>query len=200
LLHDVKKVYQYFADNLKVLKENGELAEEVLCKLRNEPLFLNINNEEETLNWVQGSSLIIDCHDHEGSMQGVRAFLRPFEEILIAAGAVKVQHPTFVSENATQPSTESGLWSSFDRLRRERLLTDVIFIVEPTEALPNPEPLIAHRAFLAVASEGFKDFFCQKSQDACPGCPLPVPIPYSWECVRLFLGEYHHGYFSNSVF
>jgi hypothetical protein len=99
----VKKVYKYFVDNFEQLQKNGELAEKILATLRDESLFLNIDGDRdgdhdgESLNWVKGSSLAIDCHLREGTIQGVRSFLRPFEEILEAAGALKVLHPSYAS-------------------------------------------------------------------------------------------------------
>ena len=90
LLHDVKKVYKHFCDRLKELKANEG---PILSKLQNEPLFLNVDDDEESLNWVKGTSLAIGCNIREGSIQGVRASLYNLEEILEAAGAITVRHP-----------------------------------------------------------------------------------------------------------
>ena len=184
----MQKVYEYFNDQLNTFVENEELFQNIFCALRDEALFLNIDAEDSArLNWVKGSSLVINCH-LEGSMQGVQSFLHQFEGILKAAGAFKVHYPTYKSERDSQGS-ESGIWSSFEQLRRENALTDVVFIIEPTEEVPNPEPLRAHRSFLAISSEHFKNFFCQKSQHACPGCPLAVKVRHSWQSLNSFLGK-----------
>jgi len=193
----VKKVYKYFVDNFEQLQKNGELAEKILATRRDESLFLNIDGDRdgERLNWVKGSSLAIDCHLREETIQGVRSFLRPFEEILEAAGALKVLYPSYVWEH-NKLSSESGISSSFDRLRRENALIDVVFRVEPTQDVPDPELLFAHRTFLAVSSEYFRDKFCagsdsQESRNMSTASPLTISVQYSWKCVRTFLSEYY---------
>jgi len=188
LLHDVKRVYKHFCDHLKDLKANEG---SILSKLRDEPLFLNIDDDEESLNWVKGSSLAIGCNIREGSIQGVRASLCNFEEILEAAGALLVRHPSYVREHDRR-HFESGISSTFDQLRKENTLTDVVFRVEPTVDVPYPEPLFAHRTFLAVSSEVFRKYLCsdpQESQNVSTGSPLSIELNYSWKCVHSFLGE-----------
>jgi hypothetical protein len=128
----LKEVYQYFVVNLDLLLQNEELAQTTLFALRDERLFLNIDDEEDQLNWVQGSSLAFDCNVREGSIQEVRKFLRPFETILVAAGALKVKHPSYNPEHGSTQQSESvklqNIWSSFDQLRKERAFIDVEFI------------------------------------------------------------------------
>ena len=184
------EVYEYFDDNLDNLRENEELAQTILFVLRNERLFLNIDVDEDHSNWVRGSSLAIDCHVREGSIQDVRGLLRPFEDILLAAGALKVQHPTYSLERDAQPSESKPLaiWPRFNQLRKDEILTDVKFIVQDTSV----PPLFAHRVFLAASSEYFENYFCgdfQESRSATPG-PVTIEVNYSWQCVRSFLGGY----------
>ena len=196
LLHDLEKVYQFLNNNLDLqFRQNEELAQSILFALRDEQLFLNIDDPGDRLNWVQGSSLAFDCHDCEGSMQDVRKFLSPFEGILLSAGAIRVQHPAYIPEHGLQ--SESGklqsFWSSFNQLRKEKVLTDVELISQGMELSSFREPLLAHRVILAASSQYFKDYFAgdfQESRDALsPSSPLRVSVPYSCPCVRSFLGE-----------
>jgi hypothetical protein len=170
------------------------LAQTILFALRDEQLFLNIDDERDQLNWVQGCSLAFDCHECEGSMQEVRGFLRPFETILLAAGALKVQHPSLECDAQQSESVKlQGIWSSFNQLRKEKAFIDVEFIVPATD-VPNPEALFAHRVFLAASSEYFKDYFCgafRESGNPLPGVLHTLPVEYSWQCVQSFLGGYH---------
>jgi len=186
----VKEVYKHFCDHLEDLRANEG---SVLSKLRDEPLFLNINDDEESLNWVKGSSLAIGCNIRGGYIQGVRASLCNFGKFLEAAGALAVHRPSYVREH-DKNHFESGISSTFDQLRGENTLTDVVFRVEPTEDVPNPEPLFAHRTFLAVSSEFFRKNLCvdsQESRNVSMGSPLDIKVNYSWQCVRSFLGEYY---------
>jgi sacsin len=204
LLNDLREVYHYFIDNLDLLRENEELAQTILFALRDEQLFLNIDEEGDQLNWVQGSSLAFDCNVREGSIQDVRKFLRPFEKILVAAGALRVQHPSYTPERNTQQSESEKLqniWSSFDQLRKEKAYIDVEFIAHATDD-PNPEPLFAHRVFLAASSDYFKDYFrgdFMESRSASQGGLHTLQVEFSWQCVRSFLGGYWHPFFNHVV-
>lgn len=169
-----------------------EVFVQAIHSLRDQPLFLNIDGEEDKLNWVQGRSLAIGCLYSQGSIQGVRTFLLPFKKILLFAGAIKVVHPCYKPEYDTRLSDSVHLKeirTGFDELRKEKTLTDVVFIVDPTEDVPHPEPLFAHRSLLAVSSEHFKNLFCRR--DASPSCPLTIKVSYSWQSLRSLLGEYY---------
>jgi sacsin len=197
----LKEVYRYFVDNLDLLRENEELAQTTLFALRDEQLFLNIDEEGDQLNWVQGSSLAFDCNIREGSIQDVRKFLRPFEKILVAAGALKVHHPGYSSERDTQPSDSDkvqNIWSNFNQLRKEKAFIDVEFIAHVNlNDVPDPEPLFAHRVFLAASSEYFNDCFrgdFVESRNVSPDGLHTLKVEYSWRCVRSFLGGYYPFY------
>lgn len=206
MLHDLTEVYKYLNDNLELLRQSEELAQTILFALRDEKLFLNVDGQEDPLNWVQGSALAFDCQDREGSMQDVRQFLRPFEKILVAAEAIRVRHPSHKPAHDPQQSESLKLqkiWSSFDQLRKMKVLTDVEFVAQPqaTNVL-SPEPLFAHRVVLAASSEYFKDYFTgdfQESRDASPGAPLTIEVQYSWQCIRSFLGKYRRFLFHHPV-
>lgn len=194
LLNDLKEVYQYFITNLDLLLQNEELAQTTLFALRDEQLFLNIDDEGDQLNWVRGGSLAFDCNVREGPIQDVRKFLRPFETILIAAGALKVKHPSYNPEHVSTQQSESvklqNIWSSFDQLRKEKAFTDVEFVVDDVS---NREPLLAHRVFLAASSDYFKGYFRGdfiESGKLCPDGLHTLKVEYSLQCVRSFLGEY----------
>jgi len=204
LLNDLKEVYQYFIANLELLRQNEELAQTTLFALRDERLFLNIDEEGDQLNWVQGSSLAFDCNVREGPIQDVRKFLRPFETILIASGALKVKHPSYNPDHANIQRSESvklqNIWSSFDQLRKEKAFTDVEFITCATDVL-NPNPMFAHRVFLAASSEYFKEYFRGdfiESGKRCPDGLHTLKVEYSPQCVQSFLGGYRYFLFDSS--
>lgn len=193
MLHDVQRTYQYLNDNTP---ENEHLANEISSILKDEPLFLNIDNSDDRWNWVKGDSLAFDCDDHSGSIQNVRRLLLPFENILTRAGVLQVYHPQVGlrhddMEGIHEFKKLEEVWSGFNRLRQENALTDVAFTIKTNSENSRPEPMFAHRAFLAAFSPYFKDLFCgnyKDSRDPGTGPRLEIKVENSRDCVQAVLG------------
>lgn len=197
LLHDIQKTYQYLNNNTPLLYENEDLANEIISQLRDEPLFLNIDDPNDRWNWVKGDSLAFGSDDQSGSIQNVRKLLLDYDKILTLAGVLRVYHPQVDlrdgdMEGIHESAKLEELWSGFNRLRQENALTDVAFMIETNADNPKPEPLFAHRSFLAAFSSYFKDLFCgnyrdSRNPDDSPILQIKVEN-YSRDCVQAVLG------------
>ncbi|KAJ3508077.1 hypothetical protein NLJ89_g5949 [Agrocybe chaxingu] len=192
LLHDIESTYRFMNNNT-----DPENAASIVEKLREEKLFLNVDDPATTSNWQwdnADSLAFVDVDDEQGSIRSVREFLKPFEKILLASGVVKVQHPMPMprNESATDESSRKlrGMYDGFQELRRKKVLVDVVFIgYEQDEE--EDEPLVAHRVFLAVSSDYFADTFSsgfEESLDGSAESPIPLDVSeHSRKCVRLVL-------------
>ncbi|CAA7263802.1 unnamed protein product [Cyclocybe aegerita] len=197
LLHDLEATYRFMNDNAGFLQENPQETASVIERLREEKLFLNVDDPATTSNWLwdnADSLAFVDADDEHSSIRSVREFLKPFEKILLASGVVKVHHPVPMpkNENAADDSSRKlrGMYNGFQELRRKKVLVDVVFIGYEQDE-DEDESLVAHRVFLAVSSDYFADTFSsgfEESLDGSPESPIPLNVSgHSRKCVRLVL-------------
>lgn len=175
---------------MALLRQNAIYAEEIVLQLRNEPLFLNVDDPDDPWVWLKGDSLAFDCDHGEGSIVNVRKFLLRYDKVLAAAGVVRVHHPKYISRHNALRSESMKLQviqSGFDKLRKTNTLTDVEFITAVTVDDPDPKPLFAHKCFLAAVSEYFRGLFGGDFEDS----RKPVDVcQYSKQCIQSVLGTY----------
>jgi hypothetical protein len=190
LINDLQETYRYLNDNMALLEQNADYAEEIVFQLRNEPLFLNVDDPDDEWVWLKGDSLAFDCDHGEGSIVNVRNFLLRYDKVLAAAGVPRVHHPMYMSNHDALHSESTRLQAirtGFDTLRKTNTLTDVSFITAGTVDYPDPEPLFAHRCFLAAISEYFRGLFGGDFEDS----HQPVDVcQYSKQCIQSVLGMY----------
>ncbi|KAF8970968.1 hypothetical protein BDZ97DRAFT_1410625 [Flammula alnicola] len=131
------------------------------------------------------------------------AALVAIREIASCCRVLQVYHPQYSSSHSTDSETSKleAMRKGFDNLRKEKALTDVVFIAhEATDDDLHPEdsqPLVAHRAFLAALSEYFSDSFCggfAESRVASPEDPVQLNVSdHSRQCVQLVLDYIYTG-------
>lgn len=188
LINDLLETYKYLDENMALLGQNASLAAEIVLQLRNEPLLLNVDDQDDPLIWLKGGSLAFDCDEGEGSIFKVRKLLFPFNKLLEAAGVLRVHHPKYTPRHDALESDSTklqALRSGFDDIRRTNTLTDVEFITAVTNDDLNNEPLLAHRCFLAACSDYFKVLFAGDFKDSCKQVEVSR---YSRKCIQLVLG------------
>lgn len=188
ILADLTATYRY-------LNDKAEASAAHLADLRDEQLFLNVDNPRGAgvvWEWASPATLSFDAWD-VGNFKSVRRFLRDYKTLLMAAGAQEVYHPTAqVSSSTTTVDLGplSHIRRKYGEMRRNKKLVDVKFITE--DDIPD-DPLLAHRSFLAANSDHFQESFCSdfgEGQPASANEPVEVPVrEYSRACVALVLGE-----------
>lgn len=193
-------------ETLKWLNENAAGFEDILYELRDEDVFLNVDDPStEEWIWTNANQLVFETQDIDAvSIRYVRNFLLPYDKLLRAAGVVQVFHPQYPvsitgeSESATLQSIRTG----FNDLRKKGLWTDVVFVTKDDDNDDDDTivpPLVAHRSFLTVFSDYFSDSFCgefREANDASSSNPIKFPVKktedhyYSAHCVQLLLGAF----------
>lgn len=178
LLNDLTATYKFLTDRATVAKW-------LLTPLRNEALFLNVNNPQEDRWQFRSAAQIMfsiannipDDEEYgasddegyynqadDGNYQEACAFLIPFRPLLIAAGALEILQVAAHDPDPSPTDEElSSLRAAFEGLRHNRLLTDVVFRFK-SDAFGDGAGVVlseawGHRALLATASEFFHDLF-----------------------------------------
>ncbi|KJA15458.1 hypothetical protein HYPSUDRAFT_172585 [Hypholoma sublateritium FD-334 SS-4] len=197
ILHDLKETYAFLSGNVLLATEDDRR------QLATNSLFLNVDDpDNDPWLWDDCEHLVFETHDTEGSFRYVRSFLKPYSQLLRHIGALEVHHPSYTSDHSSssESSKLEAIRQGFDMLRKQnRSLTDVVFDVDDSndslgEDLP---PLVAHRAFLAVASDHFLDAFCGdfvESRAASQDHPVKINVlDHSRECVQSVLDYIYTG-------
>ncbi|KAF9476299.1 hypothetical protein BDN70DRAFT_863489 [Pholiota conissans] len=191
ILHDLQQTYAFLANKTSVM------TSEDINQLSTDNIFLNVDDPDtEVWHWDNRDHLVFETQDTGGSYRYVRDFLRPYEPLLRSAGVLEVYHPEYLSDHI--PSSDAlklgAIRNGFDALRREGILTDVIFI---PNGVNDSDNLAAHRAFLAVVSEYFNDMFTggyKESRAATPQDPVEFPVPdCSALCIESILDYIYTG-------
>jgi sacsin len=185
LLSDIKQTYQW----LEKHKEDADLRNR-LVQYHTEPLFLNVDDPElMDWTWHSASKLYLNISDAPASdCWGVRQFLLPFRGLLRLAGVKEVQMRTApdmpISSLEEQLDQLKSTRNNYDSMRRERKLTDAIFITDDGEEFP------VHRVVLAGAGEHFSDMFLGNWEESNSIVKNLIPVPECpADCLRWILGE-----------
>ncbi|KAM5530669.1 hypothetical protein V8D89_015641 [Ganoderma adspersum] len=199
LLSDLQATYQH-------LQERHRDAERFLLRHRNVALFLNVDAPgTESWEFLPASQIMFNVPD-EDDRREARAFLRPFRELLLAAGANEIKIPSAPSISPSSPEAHlSRFRASFEMQRRSRVLTDVVFRAEGATATEADRDHWAHRALLATTSEHFYNQFCaqsgfSESRAASVEDPVVIQVEDDLEfrCVGLVLDYVYTGQFEES--
>ncbi|RPD56795.1 hypothetical protein L226DRAFT_469097 [Lentinus tigrinus ALCF2SS1-7] len=192
LLADIKATYEF-------LNEREAEARPYLRNRRRERLFLNVDDPlEDVWQFCAAAHMMFNVPD-EDDRQGVRAFLGPFRNLLLAAGAEEIKRPSAPTLTPSSAEEElSRLRASFDGLRQSRNLTDVVFRIPGSG-----DELPAHRVLLATTSEYFHDLFCGRFNEGGPASthdPIVITLKDVRElrCARLILEHIYTGRFEHT--
>lgn len=187
LIRHLEQTYQWLNDHAKDAQFYLQLS-----AADGAALFLNVDdptNTAEEWNWKRADHILLDIYD-TGFLQCPRDFLKPFNSLLTAAGAVTIDYGKDVEPLYKRPKDEerlSSICTSFDRMRKQGVCTDVSFICDP----PDDEPLSAHRAYLAAYTTHFNEMFSgsfTEAGDASSNNPIIVTVQgYSRNCVESIL-------------
>ncbi len=186
LLDHLKQTYKW-------LNDHTQEAQRFLLQRSNISLFLNIDdptNDAEDWNWKKAKHILLDNYDTH-HLQCPRDFLKNFHPLLVAAGAVTIDHGPDLKpqhEQSTSDDCLADLSESFDQMRKKGICTDVSFVCSS----PDDEPLSAHRGYLAAYSSFFMEMFSgsfREAGDASHANPILVDVPgFSRRCVEYVLG------------
>ena len=191
VLRDVTETYRFLNDNV-------EAARNVIFQHHDEKIFLNVDDpSKDEWTWEAADNLAFSTHDVE-EVQRVRHFLTPFKNLLLSAGVVPVYQPPVADAS---PLTSDRMLllqirTGFNEMRKARQFIDVVFVPssgpQPAEGEIDPE-LVAHRNFLAVYSDYFRDAFCRDYKEALAASssdPIRFPVDYPKPCIAAVLGEH----------
>jgi hypothetical protein len=202
LIHDLKETYAYLSKNISSTQDIDALAQ-----IRDVKVFLNADCDEPSSlstdwRWESADSLVFEIAEtEEAYARPVRRFLQPYERLLQLVGVLRVYYPRYVGPTASHSEITKlrSIRSEFNRMRQERILTDVVFITEQDEASGQeapPHELVAHRSFLAASGGNFADQFkpvFREGMAASSANPVRVPmVEHSRACVELVLGMSPH--------
>jgi len=169
VVYDITETYRWLEDH----KDQPELGR-CISKYNRENLFLNVDDPKlDMWRWHCADQLFFDIDDGKDQF-GVKKFLLPFSGLLRLAGVEQVISPPCPS--LLKSSAETQLFmlrSTFDNMRRNKTLTDVVLTTE------DGANIAAHRVLLATTSDYFKDMFCgsyAESQVASPDDPINLPV------------------------
>ncbi|KAI0739601.1 hypothetical protein C8Q80DRAFT_1240735 [Daedaleopsis nitida] len=196
LLDDLKATYAF-------LNERYADAKQFLLRHGREALFLNVSDPSyDKWNFCAGNQIMFNVPDEDGR-QDVRAFLRPFRNLLLAGGAEEIKIPTApVLETSPAEDELARMRGAFSSMRQSMLLTDVNFMVAGS-TVDTADRIYAHRNVLAAASEHFHHMFCGHLAESGPASaenPIVIELPNERElqCARLILDHVYTGHFEQS--
>ncbi|EDR09990.1 uncharacterized protein LACBIDRAFT_317830 [Laccaria bicolor S238N-H82] len=196
LLRDVTATYTF-------LNDNAEAARNVIIQHHDEKIFLNVDDtSRDEWTWEAADNLAFSTRDIE-EVQRVRHFLTPFKNLLLSAGVVPVYHPPV---GDASPSTSDSVLllqirTGFNEMRKARQFIDVVFVPSSGSQLGEGEidlELVAHRNFLAVYSDYFRDAFCGDYKEALAASssdPIRFPVDHSKPCIAAVLDYIYSGTF-----
>jgi len=193
LLRDVTATYTFLNDSV-------EAARNVIIQHHDEKIFLNVDDpSKDEWRWEAADNLAFSTHDVE-EVQRVRHFLTPFKNLLLSAGVLPVYQPPVA--DASPLNSDSVLLlqirTGFNDMRKARQFIDVVFVPSSGPQLGEGEigvdsELVAHRNFLAVYTDYFRDAFCGNYKEALAASssdPIKFPVDYPKPCIAAVLGEY----------
>ncbi|KAJ3574308.1 hypothetical protein NP233_g1854 [Leucocoprinus birnbaumii] len=138
------------------------------CKTEGPAIFLNAEKPQITpmdkWTWKRADHIILNSEFDREYLQFPRAFIKPFQPLLIAAGAITIDYGTEEKQTVELPENEdrySDLCGRLNRMRRNGICVDTSFTFDPTL---NEKPLNAHRTYLAAYSPYFMKLFSSTEQ------------------------------------
>jgi sacsin len=159
-------------DTYKWLNDNADSLENEILELRDELVFLNVDNPNyDEWSWHKASELAFKAQDVPGAWQAVRRFLQPFHKFLEAAGVLEFKYPKVERQDQgamreREHTSFRGMRDTFNEMRLAGQLTDIHIAPQDASALTNLEALRAHRVFLAACNPWFKAMFTEGFREA----------------------------------
>ncbi|CAA7261057.1 unnamed protein product [Cyclocybe aegerita] len=159
LIFDLKATYEW-------LNERADQAGQYLAPFVDERLFLNVVDPiEDTWDgqWSAASELVLNMHYDTNRKKRVNSFLRKYDALLRAAGC-KTLNLQSVREERLAPATtgtSSHLRDAFDRMRKDGIFLDVMFVHAPDSPETEGFQIPAHKAFVAAAIPHFREMTSQ---------------------------------------
>ncbi|KAG8947704.1 hypothetical protein FRC04_010548 [Tulasnella sp. 424] len=169
LFSEIQRVYDW-------LQSNKDDVSELLRLLSGQPLWLNVESDQDTWTWRSADELVFDLQYDGGQHFDVRDFLTRYRTLLVGVGAREYRYAELPS---APPSTENlphpeKVRSGWNTLRQKKWLFDICFRVEGQE-------IPAHRGMLASVVPHFMTAFAGEFQEATvtmTGGELPeYPLP-----------------------
>lgn len=155
LLRDLEATYMW-------LDAHQDEAADYIIQFHDLKLFLNVGDPKtEEWSWQCADELFFDVSRAEGSTVQLRTigeFLRPYSDLLAIAGVEDIMYPTVPMTTGITPLHK--LYSGFNKLRKKRRLTDVVFVCDGGKTR-----LLAHRFLLAATSSFLDDLFFEELKD-----------------------------------
>jgi hypothetical protein len=184
LRQDLKETYQF-------LSANREEAGRRLLVYKEEELFLNVENLSDIPYWVPSAKLIFNALDDK-NFREARSFLKPYEDLILAAGGKKINAASFIHLERTPAEKILFSWrSKLDRLRMGSQLTDIIFVDSEREEHG------AHRALLVCLGDHFEALLTNSGMMEAgdnafsSGAMIRVEMPdYDGAAIQTALGEH----------
>ncbi|KXN83780.1 Sacsin [Leucoagaricus sp. SymC.cos] len=168
VLSDLIATYQF-------LNERAEDSAAELGELRDEFLFLNVDDPSTAWSWEPASGISLDMWDI-GNFKFARRLLQRYRFLLIAAGAQEVVHPTTTRSPVITQGSDAlvRIRRKYNQMRGEERLVDVAFIARDDDP---DAPLLGHRSFLAAQSDHLMTSEFMGRGSASAEAPVRVPMP-----------------------
>ncbi|KAG8972482.1 hypothetical protein FRC05_009835 [Tulasnella sp. 425] len=186
LFSEVRGVYDW-------LQSNKDNVSELLRLLSGQPLWLNVESDQDTWTWRSADELVFDLQYDGGQHFDVRNFLTRYRTLLVDVGAREYRYAELPS---APPSTENlphpeKIRSGWNTLRQNGRLFDICFRVEG-QRIP------AHRGMLAAVVPHFMTAFAGEFQEAdvsmiggeLPEYPLPPQAGTSAFAINSVVGKH----------
>ena len=155
-------------------------------------LFLNTEVPHMTptrdWSWKRAEHILLNSDIDRGYLQYPRVFIKPFQYLLVAGGAVTIDYGKDVESTvvlATDEDRQTDLYSNLNRMRRNEICIDVNFSFSSI----NDQPLLAHRTYLAAYSPYFMKLFSDPEMADTKITVIHVDESYSRRCVEFLLGK-----------
>ena len=176
------------------LDQHTKAAEPFLqkCSVNEVTLFLNTEKPHMTptgdWSWKRAEHILLNSDIDRGYLQYPRVFIKPFQNLLVAGGAVTIDYGKDIESTvalATDEDRQMDLYSNLNRMRRNGICIDVNF----SFSLIDDQPLLAHRTYLAAYSPYFMKFFSDPEMGDTRVTVIHVDELYSRRCVEFLLGK-----------
>lgn len=155
LLNCLKEPYDW-------LNKHAAEAGPHLLRLKQLPLFLNIDLRTDAWRFKSASALVVGLLYDEENLFRVRDWLLPYKDLVLAAGASPIAQVEFRQALASASSMPgSNRVAFFNDMRRQAEFVDFRFIASETGTVFH-----AHRLILAAASTHMRERFASGWSDA----------------------------------
>jgi hypothetical protein len=147
LLNDILKTYEW-------LNERTENARQHLLLHFHDEIFLNVDDPKRPWVWKSAAQLVYNIRYDTENLTAVRAFLDPFEALLLAAGVQKLSDACYRFKGVESEDGDSRIRMAFNEMRLAGQLTDLS--LRPRDGFDRGG-LRAHKSFMAATIPHIKE-------------------------------------------